>query len=77
MTPPQTNGQPEKSSVTHRLTVVSTNIGKFVGMFLAIREAGQDQVDNSVLAIAALLILGSTVAEDILVRAIDKFLGRE
>jgi hypothetical protein len=76
MTPPQTNGPPEKTA-THRLTVISTNIGKFVGMFLAIREAGQDQVDNSVLAIAALLILGSTVAEDILVRAIDKFLGRE
>jgi hypothetical protein len=76
MTPPQTNGQPEKT-VTYRLTVISTNIGKFVGMFLAIREAGQDQVDNSVLAIAALLILGSTVAEDILVRTIDKFLGRE
>jgi ABC-type antimicrobial peptide transport system permease subunit len=76
MTPPQTNGQPEKT-VTYRLTVVSTNIGKFVGMFLAIREAGQDHVDNSVLAIAALLILGSTVAEDILVRTIDRFFGRD
>lgn len=60
-----------------RPTLFLTNLIKLVGLAIAVNEALlQPETRPSVLALAAFMMAGAQISEDILMAFIDSFLGR-
>lgn len=59
-------------------TLLLTNITKLAGLVIALHEAlGKDHAQAVVLAVAATFVLGAQVAENVLIRAIDRFFDKQ
>jgi hypothetical protein len=57
-------------------TLVVTNATKVAGLVIALNEAMvRDERDAAVMIVAAVMMIGAQAAEQILLRAIDRFFG--
>lgn len=66
-----------QAKVARGSALVVTNLTKLAGVYLAVSEqAGKGDAQTSVLATAALFVLGGQMAETVLLRAVDQFFGR-
>ena len=72
-----THNQRKASGVASSLGALAITKGiQIWGVYLASKEIGQPgDADEAVLAFCALLFLGTQVAEDIVLRIIDRFFG--
>lgn len=58
-------------------TLLITNVTKVAGIAIAINEAMiRSEIRSGALAIAALMMLGAQVTENVILKAIDRFFGR-
>jgi hypothetical protein len=63
---------------TRDTALLLTNGGKLVGFVIAVNETViRDNLRESALLIAGLLVLGSQAAEDVVLHAIDRFFARQ
>lgn len=56
-------------------TLVFTNTVKIVGLWIAVREVLRPDRDAYVLALAAFMMQGAQLSEELLLGVIDRFLG--
>jgi hypothetical protein len=54
-------------------TLLITNAPKLIGLYIAVQEAHRPNARDSIIAFCALCIVGAQVAENVLLRAVDRF----
>jgi hypothetical protein len=71
----QTSSRSANGTIGRVTTYALANGTKVMGIYLGIKEAGRENVRESVLIFAACLALGAQTVENIVLKAIDRFFG--